>query len=137
MSSDVVPSGRSGNTGGIEAGIAGGKSSAAAGGADDDVGGAWEGGIGHAGVQAEADWVEACVRIAEDLVEIADSCGQLVGHRWGNDAVVDERVILNVDGCVLKVWRKVRGCWRGLCALADEPLGRQVVLVGDLPIELD
>ncbi len=72
MSSDVIPSGRSGNTGRIEARVAGGEACSAAGWADDDVGCAWEGGIGNAGVQAEADWVEACVRIAKDLVEIAD-----------------------------------------------------------------
>src|SRR5207302_10174045 len=113
----------SGDTGWIESSVAGGESRVAAGRRDEQVGGTWQRRICNARVQSEADGIERCVRIAEHLVEVADSRGKLIGHRRANNTVVDDGIVLNVDWRVFKIRRQVRGGWRSLRALAYEPPG--------------
>ncbi len=81
--------------------------------------------------------VKTIVCVTEHLVEVADTHRDLVGHRRGNDAVVDDGVVLNVDWSVFEVWCQCRSGWGSLCSLCDEPSGREVVFIGDFIIQLD
>jgi hypothetical protein len=73
--------------------------------------------IGDACIESESDGIEVGIGIAKDLVEVADTHGELIGHRWQREAVVDNRVVLNVDGRVLKVRGQLRRGWRSLRTL--------------------
>src|ERR1700730_1900354 len=137
MSGDVIPSRRSSNAGRIESSVAGGEPRAAAGRPDNQVGGTRQSRICNARVQSEADGIERCVEIAEHLVEVADSRGELIGHRRANNTVVDDGIVLNVDWRIFKVRSQVRGGWRSLGALAYEPPGGKMIFVGDVVIEFD
>ena len=72
----------------------------------------------------------------EDLIEVADPGRQLVGDGVGEDVVVDDRVVLDVDWRILKIVRKLGRGWRGLGALADEPGSGEVILFRERKIDL-
>ena len=81
MPCNVISSRRGRDTSRVESSIAGGEPRAAAGWTYDDVRCAWQRRIGDTGVQAKANGTEVSVGIAKHLVEVADACGELVGHR--------------------------------------------------------
>ena len=76
------------------------------------------------------------VVVVEDLVEVVDADEDLVGDGGRDEAVVDDGDVLHVDGRDLVVGEELGADGRDLVALADEPVGAEVVLVGEVVVDL-
>ena len=100
---------------------------------DGDIGRVGE---GSAGDKAESLDVLSGLEVVEDLVEVVDADEQLVSDGGREDVVLDDGDVLHVNGGYLVVGEEL-GADRGdLIALADEPVGAEDVLGGEVVVDL-
>ena len=90
----------------------------------------------HAGIQPERHRIEAVVGIREHLVEVTHADQRLVRQTRREGPVVDQGIVLYVDGLPVVVG-KVGPNGRRLCSLAYEPAKREPVVFVEVVIELD
>src|ERR1700733_312135 len=77
------------------------------------------------------------VGIRENLVEIAHADQCLVRQTRRKSPVVDQGIVLHVNGRYLVVVRKMRPYRRRLCALAYEPAKRKSIVLIEVVVQLD
>src|ERR1017187_3308139 len=136
MSSDIVAARGCGNTQVIETVAAGFQSVAGCGGTDDQFRRTRQILRCDAGIEAQTYGIEIDICVGEDLVEITYASRQLICDGVGKYPVIHQREIIDMDGSVLEVRRKLRGGWSRLGSLPDEPREGEVVLGSQLLIQL-
>ncbi len=85
----------------------------------------------------EGHGIEAVIRIGKNLVEVAHADQCLVGQARREGGVVDQRVVLHVNGRDLGVVREMRTNRRRLRALAYEPAKGESIVLVEIVIQLN